>query len=137
VGAPLHEEISPPSEIPGERIVAVRSVPNSSLFVASTMSTTDLWDGQSKRRITSFPGMAISCSPDGRWIVAAGGSILKAEARVLEAATGKLVRRLRGGHDVAITSAVWSPNSQFLFTSGADGLIRRWDTKTGQVLLEP
>ena len=101
------------------------------------MSAADLWDGQSKRRITSFPGTAISTSPDGRWIVAAGGSILKAEARVLEALTGKLVRRLRGGHEIAIMSAVWSPDSQFLFTAGANGPIRRWDTKTGRVVLEP
>lgn len=132
-----HEEILPPSEISGEGIVAVRSVPNSPLFVASNMWAADLWDVQSMRRITSFPGTAISVSPDGRWIAAAGGNKLKKETQVLEVSTRKLVRRLRGGHGIAVMSVVWSPDSQFLFTAGANGSIRRWDTKTGQVVLEP
>jgi WD40 repeat protein len=67
-------------------------------------------------------------SPDGQWIVTAGGD---KTARVWEAATGKEVTILRGHEDI-ILCAQFSPDGKQILTSSPDGTVRVWDAATGK-----
>jgi WD40 repeat protein len=107
------------------------------LLASSTNWVVDLWNIDSKQRVTSFPGSVISASPDGRWIATAGGSQLQNEARMYEVSTGRLVQRFRGGHADEILSMDWSPDGLYLFTASANGKVRRWNTQNGQAEFLP
>jgi WD40 repeat protein len=67
-------------------------------------------------------------SPDGKRVVTAGGS----EARLWDAVTGRLVRRLRG-HGAPVSSAAFSSDGTHIVTT-AGNKARVWDVRTGGIL---
>lgn len=66
-----------------------------------------------------------------------GGALAVATAAdeipILEAATGKVVHRLRG-HAGGVTSLAWHPKRPHLASTGHDGNVRYWDASTGKLL---
>ena len=73
---------------------------------------------------------SVAFSPDGKWIVAAGGD---QTAMIWDAASGKPVRVLQG-HGDAVQRAVFSPDSKTILTLGGgnDLTVRLWDVETGK-----
>jgi cytochrome c len=73
------------------------------------------------------PLISIALSRDGAVIAAAG---IRGSVTIIEAATRKLARTLVGP-GLPVWSLAFLPDNQTLLTGGADRIIRRWDTGTG------
>jgi WD40 repeat protein len=68
-------------------------------------------------------------SPDGR-LVATGS--WDHSAKLWDAATGRAIRKLEGGHVGYINSVVFSPDGRDLLTASDDGTARLWNVETGR-----
>ena len=75
--------------------------------------------------------MAVAFSRDGERIVT--GS-LDQTAKVWDAATGKLLRTLRGGHTDGIRGVAFSPDGRRIVTGSFDKTGRVWDAASGKEL---
>src|SRR5207249_430482 len=64
-----------------------------------------------------------------------GFQLVGGEARVWDAATGKLITRLPHGR--AVTSASFSPDGRQIVTSSLDGTARVWDAASGKPATPP
>jgi WD40 repeat protein len=71
-------------------------------------------------------------SPDGQHL-AGGGGRQPADVVVLDAATGKEVRILKG-HEMQIAAVAYAPDGKRLASLSLDNTVRLWDTATGQAL---
>jgi WD40 repeat protein len=113
--------------------------PRGRLLAAGALDgTIDLVDVRAGRRVHRWEGQGIVCSlafsPDGRLLASAEAPGLAAAdvlpIRVREAATGRLVRVLKGGKGWA-SSVRFSPDGRFLAAADSDG-IRLWDVESGR-----
>jgi WD40 repeat protein len=81
---------------------------------------------------------AVGFSPEGRFLVAAGGGQPRkeeeGEVKVYHATTGTVAHDLRG-HSATVYDAAISPCGNRLATASADGTVKIWDLPTGQELL--
>jgi WD40 repeat protein len=120
--------------------------PDGSLVVtASTDGTARVWDAETGRPVTGelrhglqvYVGLWAAFSPDGRYVVAAGGAAAepgRGEAQVWEVKTGRPVGRpLR--HPQTLTTAQVSPDGRRVLTAGKGGA-SVWDLGKGAVLWE-
>ena len=76
---------------------------------------------------------ALRTSAEGTLVLVGGAD---GEARVFEVTTAhsgatKVRRLARLRHGARLGDAVFSPDGQFVFTGGADGVILRWDSRSG------
>jgi WD40 repeat protein/mono/diheme cytochrome c family protein len=69
----------------------------------------------------------VAFSPDGRRAVVCGGRVLC----VIDAATGKVERRLEG-HTAPVVSAVFSADGKYVLSGGDDRTLRLWDAAAGK-----
>jgi WD40 repeat protein len=74
-------------------------------------------------------GAPAAASPDGKYLAVAAGS----RARLIDAATGKELRRA-AGHQGPVLAAAFSPDRKVLATGGADRAVLLWDPATGREL---
>jgi mono/diheme cytochrome c family protein len=75
---------------------------------------------------------AVTFSPDGKWVAAAGGQPARfGEIKIWDAATGALVRTIRG-HVDSIYAIAFSPSGDRLASGSYDRLVKIWDPATGQ-----
>jgi WD40 repeat protein/mono/diheme cytochrome c family protein len=75
---------------------------------------------------------AIAFSPDGKWLVAAGGLPARAgEMRIWDVASGRLLRVIHGHTDCIYAVAV-SPDGKLIASSSYDKLIKLWNPQTGE-----
>ena len=81
---------------------------------------------------------AVAWSPDGKWLVAAGGSEFTparnggkttGQIKLLDVAAGKELGELTG-HTNKVFTAVFAPDSKTLATGSADNTVRLWDVAT-------
>ncbi len=86
------------------------------------------------KKFVGFPGKvnAVSFARDGAWLVVATGKAgLIGEARIFEAATGKLVRTVTSHRDT-LYDAIVDPAGKILATASYDRRIILWDVETGR-----
>jgi WD40 repeat protein len=115
------------------------------VVTASTDGTARVWDAETGSPVTGelrhglqvYVGLSAAFSPDGRYVVAAGGAAAepgRGEAQVWEVKTGRPVGRpLR--HAQTLTTAQLSPDGRHVLTAGKGGTFV-WDLEKGEVLLQ-
>jgi len=74
------------------------------------------------------PVIALALSGDGKRVAAAG---IRGSVAIIDRATRRIERMLIGP-GLPVWSAAFLPDSRTLITGGADRVIRRWDTLTGE-----
>ncbi len=93
-----------------------------------------LWDAKSGREKMSFSRhdavASAHFSPQGDLIVTGSWD---GSAKIWNATTGKVVRKLEGGHTSFVNTAVFSPDGQFILTASDDGTAKLWNVATGEV----
>jgi WD40 repeat protein len=98
-----------------------------------------VWDTRAempgKQELMSFsPHAAVasaSYSHDGMRVVTGSWDN---SARIWDAATGKGMLKLVGGHDGYVNSAVFSPDDRLVLTASDDKTAKLWDAQTGQLV---
>src|SRR5262249_35069919 len=76
---------------------------------------------------------AVAYSPDGKFLLSAGGWGSDFAVRLWDAATGKVLRRLLG-HTRGVISVAFSPDGKQAVSGGWDQGVRLWDLETGKEL---
>jgi cytochrome c len=74
------------------------------------------------------PIIGLAISPDGRLVAAAG---MRGSVGIIERSSRQLVQTLVGP-GLPVWSVAFFPDNRTLLTGGADRMIRRWDTATGE-----
>lgn len=72
----------------------------------------------------------LTCSPDGRVLAAVGADAGVQRIVIWELRTGDR-KQILGGHAATISAMAFSPDSRWLFSAGADNVVRVWDLSTG------
>lgn len=95
---------------------------------------TGVWEVQSGRQLLQLSGHAghfgDPLSPDGRLLLTAEGSAPGVQLR--ELASGAVLRTLP--HTAIAQAAGFSRDGLSVFTGDSEGLLRRWDARSGQLL---
>ena len=95
-----------------------------------------LWDAKTGRERMSFSRhdavASAHFSPKGDLIVTGSWD---GSAKIWNATTGKVVRKLEGGHTSFVNTAVFSPDGQFILTASDDSTAKLWNVATGEVTL--
>ena len=82
--------------------------------------------GRSTVYTTAF---SAAFSNDGKHVVTAASDGV---ARIFDAATGQLVRKLGTPHTGSLQAAAYSPDGKSVVTASAGGVVRIWDAATGR-----
>jgi len=110
------------------------------LAAAKEDGKTELWNTETGQLIANLDGRIVLSfyhsfirpievfSHDSSMLVTMNGK----EAKIWDAATGKLKHVLKG-HEKEIRSVAFSPDNKSLATGCADGTVKLWNTKTGQL----
>jgi cytochrome c len=77
--------------------------------------------------VSESPVIALAISPDGATVAAAG---IRGSVAIIDRAARKIARTLVGP-GLPVWSVVFFPDNRTLLTGGADRVLRRWDTATG------
>jgi RNA polymerase sigma factor (sigma-70 family) len=98
--------------------------PDGRSLALATTERAGLWElATGKERLRYPRGIALlQPSPDGRFMAAAGGSVV----RLLDARTGKELGRL-AGHQAAVETLAFTPDAKALVTGSADSTALVWD----------
>lgn len=107
------------------------------LASASRDKTVRVWDTVSRQleHILEGPDFSRIClfSPDGCWIVSAGGGVDGGYVLIWDVNTGELVQNLEG-HTQQVRVCSFSPDGSQLASYALDGTLRIWDPGSGTCL---
>lgn len=126
--------------LPDERLHEVSFSPDRKLLLLGGISPstpTVVWDVEAGREVRRLDQAGMSFTraafcPDGRHAVLGGGDALV----LVEAATGKLVRRFEGADVKDCHRLAVSPDGKLLYTLGTGLVSRVWDVGSGRFLRE-
>jgi cytochrome c len=85
-------------------------------------------EARGEAEAATTPVISLAVSPDGKLVAAAS---IRGSVAILDRATRKLARTLVGP-GLPVWSVAFFPDSRTLLTGGADRMIRRWDTISGE-----
>ena len=121
-------------------LIAIRLSPDARFLAAVTWERkTELWNTQTGQLIATVDGRTFlpysyssfrlidAFSPDGRTLMTISGK----EAKLWDAATGRLERVLSGSQD-ELSSAVFSSDGKKVVTGSKYGTVRLWNVETGK-----
>jgi WD40 repeat protein len=97
-----------------------------------------LWDaekGTIRQRLTGFADrvVALAFSTDGKYLATGGGAPTEdGEIKIFEAATGKPVLDLKGGHSDTVFGVAFSPEGKLLATGAADKFVKVFEVPSGK-----
>jgi hypothetical protein len=118
----------------GGEVWAAKFAPDGRHVLTIGGNDAQLWSTESRRAIVRYsPHGAVASaavSPNGR-LVATGS--WDHSAKIWEAATGRAIRKLDGGHAGYINSVEFSPDGRMLLTASDDGTARIWDVDSGKL----
>ncbi len=78
--------------------------------------------------------LALQFSPDGKFLATGGGVPSRSgEVKILDAASGALVREFKDAHSDTVFGVAFSADGKFLASCGADKFIRIFDLATGKL----
>jgi WD40 repeat protein/serine/threonine protein kinase len=93
-----------------------------------------LWNLESRKAVVHYSShdavASAAVSPDSK-LVATGS--WDHSAKIWDAATGHVIRKLEGGHTGYINSVDFSPDGRELLTASDDGFARTWDIASGKL----
>jgi WD40 repeat protein len=93
----------------------------------------ELWNLETRRPTVRYsPHGAVASaalSPDGKLLVTGSWDH---SAKLWDAATGRAIRKLEGGHTGYINTAEFSPDNREVLTASDDGTARLWDVASGK-----
>jgi WD40 repeat protein len=118
-------------------VAALTFTPNSKRLVTACADGVRFWVVD-RGRIPGLPlyhpapVSAVALSPDGKLVASGCGDLRSGEARLWEAATGKLLRTLPHGREVR--AVAFSPDRRTLATASEDHTTRLWEIATGQLI---
>jgi Caspase domain len=121
--------------LPDNTVRSIAVSPDGQRVLTATWnhSSALLWDVATGDSVLEFAGNApAGFSPDGRYVVTAGDSAIKA-IRLWDATTGEQVRQFEGIPE-RIESFAFSPTGDHLLVATGDALARLFDVRTGRFL---
>lgn len=92
-----------------------------------------VWDTDSGDEILGFadetPLFVVAWSPDGKWLA---GADANHKIVLVNAASGKFVRRMVRGHEDKVSALSWNPDSSSVASAGHDRLVLTHDVSNGR-----
>src|SRR5262249_4737583 len=112
--------------------------PDGKTLATGSFQEVVLWDveeGTIRKRITGFADrvVAIAYSPFGKLIATGGGAPTEdGEIKLFEAATGRPVADIKGGHSDTVFGVAFSPDGRLLATAAADKFVKVFEVPGGE-----
>ncbi|XP_039618408.1 WD repeat-containing protein 88-like [Polypterus senegalus] len=111
-------------------IVECALISNNKRFVtASWDKTVKCWDFETQKILWTAvcDGLVTCCdvSPDGKYITC--GSDMENSAYILDAGSGKIIKKLKDHHKSTVTACRFDPDSQRVASVSSDKTIKLWD----------
>jgi len=121
----------------GARVSVAFSPDGHLLATAGDDGRVRLWDTATWKRLRTLQARVgnletVAFGPDGSQVGCGGEEEGEAVIRVLDVATGEEVRCLTGFSDQRVRDLAFSPDGRLLASAGWDGMVRLWDTGTGE-----
>jgi WD40 repeat protein len=119
-------------------VEAMAYSPDGKTLATGSFQELVLWDvetGAIKKRVTGFADrvVAIAYSPFGKLIATGGGAPTEdGEIKLFEAATGRPVADVKGGHSDTVFGVAFSPDGRLLATAAADKFVKVFDVPGGK-----
>lgn len=128
-------------------ITALAPLPDGNLFSAAANNTAIIWNTAPEwtlaRTIGSIddPGQlidrvtALDFSPDGKLLATGSGEPSRSgQVKIWNPATGELIRELKDPHSDTVLGLEFSPDSQFIASSGADRFAKVFQVSDGKFI---
>ncbi len=128
-----------PAAPPSAQYVGAACLVGEQSLAVGRLHSVDLIDASSNTRLwtnSDLPGKvnAIRLSHDGKVLIVSGGVAgLAGEVTLLDAASGKLIKRLQD-HSDAVYCASLSPDGKWIASGGYDNQVIIWDAQSAQVV---
>jgi WD40 repeat protein len=112
--------------------------PDGKTLATGSFQELTLWDvakGEPTKRLTGFADrvVAIAYSADGKYLATGGGAPTEdGEIRVFDAASGKQVTDIKGGHSDTVFGVAFSPDGKLLATCAADKFVKVFEVPKGK-----
>ncbi len=121
-------------------VEALAYSPDGKTLASGAFQEVVLWDadkGTIRRRLTGFADrvVALEFSHDGKLLATGGGApTTDGEIKIFDAASGKLVVEIKGGHSDTVFGVNFSPDDKKLATCGADKFVKTFEIPSGKFL---
>lgn len=121
-------------------VEAMAYSPDGRTLATGSFQEVILWDpnkGTIKQRLTGFADRVVTLdySRDGKYLATGGGAPTEdGEIKLFEAATGKLVADVKGGHSDTVFGVCFSPDGKLLAAAAADKFVKVFEFPSGKLL---
>ena len=105
-------------------------------LAASTEKDIRIWNlktGKLEKTLTveEYSTFQLRFTPDGKTLATATSTTFRGKIQLWNVNTGKKLHQLEG-HPERTVSLAFSTDGKFIYSSGGDGSVRKWDVATGK-----